>query len=108
MLRGNDQGEEGSVSDGSVDVNHFGMSQLYEGACIVVGVEYSVPGQRGCIHAFELVNKAQARVVFLTGAAAAAFQERIDFWREETPSSEEVELTVDAFMSLGQMPLMIH
>mgnify|MGYP000877462794 CR=1 FL=1 len=59
-------------------------------------------------HAFEIVDKRSGKELFLEGAWAELFQERLADWERRTPTREEVENTLDGYASLAQNPLIVH
>ena len=59
-------------------------------------------------HAFEIVDKRSGKEVFLEGAWAELFQERLADWERRTPTREEVENTLDGYACLAQNPLSVH
>lgn len=59
-------------------------------------------------HAFEIVDKRSGKELFLDGAWAELFQERLTDWQRRTPTREEVEDTLDGYATLAQNPLIVH
>ena len=59
-------------------------------------------------HAFEIVDKRSGKELFLDGAWAELFQERLSDWQRRTPTREEVEDTLDGYATLAQNPLIVH
>lgn len=59
-------------------------------------------------HAFEIVDKRSGKELFLDGAWAELFQERLSDWQRRTPTREEVEDTLDGYAVLAQNPLIVH
>lgn len=59
-------------------------------------------------HAFEIVDKRSGKELFLEGAWAELFQERLADWQRRTPTRDEVEETLDSYATLAQNPLVMH
>lgn len=83
------------------------LTQMYDNDLFIV-VLHQYTHNKSIAESFELVNKGKALSVFLTGAEANAFQARIDFWKEKTPTEDDVDREIDSFMQLGTMPLIFH
>ena len=59
-------------------------------------------------HGFEIVDKRSGKEVYLDGSWAEMFQLQITEWQRSTPSQEEVELTLEGYAELAQMPVVMH
>jgi len=59
-------------------------------------------------HGFEIVDKRAGKEVFLDGAWAEIFQERLAQWQRQAPTQDEVEDTLEGYASLAQNPLIVH
>ncbi len=70
--------------------------------------EASTPAPQMPRHAFEIVDKRSGKELFLDGAWAELFQERLADWQRRTPTREEVEDTLDGYATLAQNPLIVH
>lgn len=59
-------------------------------------------------HGFEIVDKRHGKEVFLEGLWADLFEERLQRWREEAPSQDEIETTLEGYAQLAQTPVVLH
>jgi len=59
-------------------------------------------------HGFEIVDKRAGKEVYLDGSWAELFQQHILAWQVNTPTQEEVELTLAQYAELAQNPVVIH
>jgi len=59
-------------------------------------------------HGFEIVDKRSNKELFLDGAWAELFQERLSAWLRQTPTQDEVESTLEGYATLAQNPLVLH
>jgi hypothetical protein len=59
-------------------------------------------------HGFEIVDKRSGKEIYLDGSWAQAFQQQIEAWRENTPTQEEVEDTLEGFAQLAHTPVSMH
>ena len=59
-------------------------------------------------HGFEIVDKHTGREVYLDGAWAEFFQQRLLEWQRITPSQEEVEDTLAQYAELAHTPIHVH
>lgn len=59
-------------------------------------------------HGFEIVDKRSNKELFLDGAWAELFQERLTAWQRQTPTQDEVETTLEGYATLAQNPLVLH
>lgn len=66
------------------------------------------PPPREIRHGFEIVDKRTNKEVYLDGPWAEAFQRQISTWQLNTPTQEEVEVILDGYAELAQIPLVIH
>ena len=57
---------------------------------------------------FEVVDKENHSLTYLTGAMRKTFQRQIKTWREKTPQLEEVEARLEQFLVLNCNPLSLH
>jgi hypothetical protein len=57
---------------------------------------------------FEIVDKRTGNEVYLDGSWAEMFQEKLTLWRQTTPTSEEVELTIEGYAALATQPIRVH
>lgn len=57
---------------------------------------------------YEIVDKAAAQEVILTGSAAIAFTEQRERWNVNVPHEEDVEEALEAYLSLARLPLCMH
>ena len=90
------------------------MQMLYDSdAFVVVHMQANEPlaGEpvpRIVRHGFEIVDKRSNKEVYLDGSWADAFQRQINVWQQNTPTQEEVEMTLDGYAELAQNPLVMH
>lgn len=59
-------------------------------------------------HGFEIVDKHAGREVYLDGAWAELFQQRLAEWQRTTPTQEEVEDTLAQYAELAHTPIHVH
>ncbi len=59
-------------------------------------------------HGFEIVDKHAGREVYLDGAWAELFQQRLAEWQRTTPTQEEVEDTLAQYAELAHTPVHVH
>lgn len=59
-------------------------------------------------HGFEIVDKRSGKEVYLDGSWAELFQQQIAAWRQQTPTQEEVEDTLERYAELAQTPVLMH
>ena len=59
-------------------------------------------------HGFEIVDKRQGREIYLDGAWAELFQQRLMDWQRNTPTQDEVEDTLAQYAELAQHSLHLH
>lgn len=59
-------------------------------------------------HGFEIVDKRSGKEVYLDGSWAELFQQQIAAWQVRTPTQEEVEVTLEGYAELAQMPVLVH
>ncbi|MEI8326675.1 MAG: DUF3567 domain-containing protein [Betaproteobacteria bacterium] len=57
---------------------------------------------------FEIVDKRSGKEVYLDGSWAELFQRHILAWQQNTPTQEEVELTLGQYAELAQNPVVMH
>lgn len=90
------------------------MQMLYDSdAFVVVHLQANAPAEgeqppRVVRHGFEIVDKRSNKEVYLDGTWAETFQRQIDAWQVKTPTTEEVETTLDGYAGLAQNPLVVH
>ncbi len=90
------------------------MHMLYDSDAFVVVQMVATPpeadtgGPQLLRQGFEIVDKRHGREVYLDGSWAELFQERLNAWRDKTPSQEEVETTLEGYAALAQTPLAMH
>ena len=59
-------------------------------------------------HGFEIVDKRHGREVFLEGSWAELFEQRLRSWREQSPSQDEIEATLEGYAQLAHTPIGLH
>lgn len=59
-------------------------------------------------HCFEIVDKTKNKEIFLRGAWASVFQRQIHDWQLKTPDQAEVDIVLQGFCELAQIPLLIQ
>ena len=59
-------------------------------------------------HGFEIIDKRSGKELYLDGAWAELFQQRIAAWQRSTPTQEEVEDTLEQYAELAQNPVVMH
>lgn len=59
-------------------------------------------------HGFEIVDKRSGKQLYLDGSWAEMFQIQVLAWRQNMPSREEVEKTLESYAGLAQMPMVVH
>ncbi|MDP3700704.1 MAG: DUF3567 domain-containing protein [Hylemonella sp.] len=59
-------------------------------------------------HGFEIVDKRSGRELYLDGAWAELFQQRLAEWQHTTPTQEEVEDMLSQYAELATLPLHVH
>jgi hypothetical protein len=59
-------------------------------------------------HGFEIIDKRVGKEVYLDGSWAELFQQQIAAWQVSTPTQEEVEVTLEGYAELAQMPVLVH
>jgi hypothetical protein len=91
------------------------MNTLYDSDTYIVNhllpvAEDEVPSERPVLlrHGFEIVDKHTGREVYLDGAWAEFFQQRLLEWQRMTPSQEEVEDTLAQYAELAHTPIHVH
>lgn len=91
------------------------MNTLYDSDAYLVNhllpaPEEETPADRPMLlrHGFEIVNKQTGREVYLDGAWAEFFQQRLLAWQHSTPSQEEVEDTLAQYAELAHTPIHVH
>ena len=57
---------------------------------------------------FEILDKSARREIFLAGALAEGFRQRLRSWAETPPSLDEVDEFLGRFQGLAQQPLVLH
>lgn len=57
---------------------------------------------------FEIVDKRSGREVYLDGAWAELFQEKLADWQRTPPSAEEIEKWLEGYAGLAATPIMVH
>ena len=72
------------------------------------GEDTSAQGPQIPRHGFEIVDKRSGKEVYLDGSWAEMFQLQITEWQRSTPSQEEVELTLEGYAELAQMPVVMN
>ncbi len=59
-------------------------------------------------HGFEIIDKRVGKEVYLDGSWAEMFQQQIAAWQLQTPTQEEVEVTLEGYAELAQNPVLVH
>jgi hypothetical protein len=59
-------------------------------------------------HGFEIVDKRSGKELFLDGAWAELFQQRLMEWQRNRPTQDEVETTLEQYAELATVPLHVH
>lgn len=57
---------------------------------------------------FEIVDKRSGKEIYLDGSMAETFHKQIIAWRENTPTQEEVEDTLESYTALAHTPVSLH
>ena len=57
---------------------------------------------------FEIVDKRSGKEVYLDGSWAELFQQRLDGWKQKTPTEEDIEEILESYAELAQMPVVMH
>lgn len=91
------------------------MNTLYDSDTFIVNhllpaAEEETPADRPMLlrHGFEIVDKHAGREVYLDGAWAELFQQRLAEWQRTTPTQEEVEDTLAQYAELAHTPIHVH
>lgn len=91
------------------------MNTLYDSDTFIVNhllpaAGEETPADRPMLlrHGFEIVDKHAGREVYLDGAWAELFQQRLLQWQQVTPSQEEVEDTLSQYAELAHTPIHVH
>jgi hypothetical protein len=59
-------------------------------------------------HGYEIVDKRSGKQVYLDGSWAEMFQERLNGWKKDTPTQEEVEDALEGYSGLATTPVSLH
>ncbi|MGQ0711581.1 MAG: BTH_I0359 family protein [Rhodoferax sp.] len=81
---------------------------VWEEGAAAPAPEEGQPPLRLARHGFELVDKRTGKEVFLDGAWADLFERHLHDWKQNTPTQEEVEETLERYAALAQTPLGMH
>lgn len=91
------------------------MNTLYDSDTFIVNhllpvTEEDAQSERPVLlrHGFEIVDKHTGREVYLDGAWAELFQQRLAAWQRTTPTQEEVEDTLAQYAELAHTPIHVH
>lgn len=89
-------------------VVHMFADPMESGADTTTDTDASPPTPRLARHGFEIVDKRSGKELYLDGSWAEMFQQQILAWQRDTPTQEEVELTLDSYTGLAQNPVVVH
>lgn len=86
------------------------MQMLYDSDnfCVVHCPPNAVPDGEVPEPGFEIVDKRVNKEVYLKGSWAEAFQRQIDAWKSDTPTQDAVEVCLDCYCELAQIPVVIQ
>ena len=59
-------------------------------------------------HGYEIVDKRSGKQVYLDGSWAEMFQQRLNGWKKDTPTQEEVEDMLEGYSGLATTPVSLH
>ena len=93
------------------------MQMLYDSdSFVVVQIHANAPEESApapaipelARHGFEIVDKRSGQEVYLDGAWAEMFQQRLSAWAKDTPTQEEVEEMLESYSGLATTTVSLH
>lgn len=91
------------------DSDSFAVMQIQANASSADANASAAPAQPLMArNGFEIVDKRSGKEVYLDGSWAELFQQRLDGWKQKTPTEEEIEDILESYAELAQMPVVMH